>query len=160
MRKTGLLAVFMLSLFVFSSNILFCQTFKADDIVGKWWTDKNESIIQIYKKGNKYYGKIIWIKDKVYEKGDKEEGKEKHDRENPDSKLRSRPIVGLEIIQGFKFDGDDEWVDADIYDPESGNTYSCKAWLNSSKNKLDLRGYLGFSLIGRTTTWTRKVSKK
>ncbi len=151
----------MILLMIFSTNAIKAQEFKADDIVGKWYTEENKSIIQIYKKGNKYYGKIIGIRDKTYtEKDDKEYGKKKHDHENPDPKLRSRPIVGIVIIQGFEFDGDDEWVDADIYDPESGKTYSCKAWLNDKKNILNVKGYIGFSFIGRSTTWKRKVSKK
>ena len=156
MRKSGLLAIVVLMMFLCSSNMKTTQKFKADDTMGKWWTDKKESIIQVYKRGNKYYGKIIWIKEKTYEKGDKEYGKKKHDRENPNPKLRSRPIVGIVIIKGFKFDGDDEWYGADIYDPESGNTYSCKAWLNAKKDKLDLKGYIGLSIFGRTTTWTRR----
>jgi uncharacterized protein (DUF2147 family) len=81
-------------------------------------------------------------------------GKPRIDRENPDPKLRDRPVAGLEIMHGLKPAGPGKWDGGKIYDPETGNTYSCKMTLVSS-NELHLRGFLGISLIGRTTTWTR-----
>jgi uncharacterized protein (DUF2147 family) len=56
----------------------------------------------------------------------------------------------MEFLSDFVFDGDDEWVDGKVYDPESGNTYSCKMWLEDGN--LKLKGYVGISLIGRTET--------
>lgn len=120
-----------------------------DRIIGKWNTEENKSVIEIYKKGDKYCGKIIWMKNP------NENGKPKLDKDNPDEKLRNRPILNLEIMTNLEFDEDNEWEDGDIYDPESGNTYSCMITL-TNPDKIDMRGYLGFSLFGRTTVWTRK----
>lgn len=122
---------------------------KADDIVGNWLTaGKEQAKIQIYKKGEKYYGKIIWLKNPV------ENGKQRVDANNPDKSKRNNLIIGLLILTDFEFDGDDEWEDGDIYDPENGKTYSCYMYLKN-RNTLKLRGYIGISLFGRTETWTR-----
>ena len=81
-----------------------------------------------------------------------ENGKPKVDKNNPDDDLKSRPLVGMELLSDFEFD-DDEWEDGEIYDPESGKTYSCEMTLDG--NTLNVRGYIGVSWVGRTTEWTR-----
>lgn len=121
---------------------------KADDVVGVWLTaGKEPAKIQVYKSGDKYYGKIIWLK--YPEKN----GKPRTDIKNPDKNKQTRSVIGLVILQHFKFD-DDEWTDGDIYDPESGKTYSCTLSLKE-KNILKVRGYIGISLLGRTEIWNR-----
>lgn len=132
---------------VFLSVGVFAQS--ADAVVGKWLNKDKDAHIQIYKKGDKYFGKLVWLKNP-----NDESGKPKRDANNPKSNLKSRPIAGLELLQGFEYDGDGVWDDGTIYDPKSGKTYSCKLTLNGN-NKLDVRGYIGLSLIGRTDTWTR-----
>ena len=122
---------------------------KADDITGIWLSGgKEPAKIQIYKTGEKFYGKIIWLKNPT------ENGKQRVDSNNPDKEKQSNPIIGLVILKGFKFDGDDEWKGGDIYDPESGKTYSSYIYLKD-KNTLKVRGYIGISFFGRTETWTR-----
>lgn len=122
---------------------------KADELIGIWLTGgKEPAKIQIYKAGEKYYGKIIWLKNPI------ENSKQRVDANNPDKTKRSNPIIGLVMLTGFKFDGDDEWQDGNIYDPESGKTYSAYMYLKN-KNTLRVRGYVGISLFGRTETWTR-----
>jgi uncharacterized protein (DUF2147 family) len=122
---------------------------KADDIVGVWLTaGKEPAKVQVYKTGEKYYGVITWLQNPV------KEGKPRVDANNPDKSKRNNPIIGLIILKGFKFDGDDEWKGGDIYDPQNGKTYSCFLYLKD-KNTLKLRGYIGISLFGRTETWTR-----
>ena len=122
---------------------------KADDITGIWLTGgKEPAKIQVYKSGEKFYGKIIWLKNPT------ENGKQRMDGNNPDKAKQSNPIIGLLMFTGFKFDGDDEWKGGDIYDPESGKTYSSYMYLKD-KNTLKLRGYVGIFLLGRTETWTR-----
>lgn len=134
--------VCLLSFTAFSQN-------KADDITGTWLTGgKEPAKIQIYKSGEKYHGKIIWLKNST------ENGKSRVDGNNPDKGKRNNPIVGLVMLTGFKFDGDDEWKGGDIYDPESGKTYSSYMYLKDI-NTLKVRGYVGISLFGRTETWTR-----
>jgi len=125
---------------------------KADDIIGIWLTGgKEPAKIQIYKSGEKFYGQIIWLKNPT------ENGKQRMDGNNPDKSKRSNPIIGLVMLTGFKFDGNDEWKGGDIYDPESGKTYSSFMYLKD-KNTLKVRGYVGISLFGRTETWTRTKS--
>jgi len=120
----------------------------ADDIVGVWLTNgKEPAKIQIYKSGERYYGKIVWLKNPT------DNGKLKLDKHNHEKTKRNQPIAGLVILKGFRFD-DDEWGDGDIYDPESGKTYSCFLTLKD-KNTLKVRGYIGISLFGRTEVWTK-----
>jgi uncharacterized protein (DUF2147 family) len=119
-----------------------------DAIVGKWINSLNEAHIDITKRGDKYFGKIVWLKDPKDEKG-----VTKIDLKNPDEKLRSKPIVGLEILKNFVFD-DGRWTGGTIYDPKSGKTYKCNINLKGN-DVLHMRGYIGFSLIGRTEIWKR-----
>ena len=125
----------------------FAQT--RDDVVGKWFSSSGGAQIQIYKKGDKYFGKIVWLR-----KPNDENGNPKTDIRNPDPSLRSRPAVGLEILRNFTYAGNGEWEDGTVYDPKSGRTYSCKMSM-SDPDKLDIRGYIGFSMLGRTESWTR-----
>ena len=119
-----------------------------DAILGKWINSTAEAHIDISKRNDKYYGKLVWIKDP---KGT--EGTVKTDLKNPDPKLRKRTILGLEILKDFVFD-DGKWTDGSIYDPKSGKTYSCTLTLKDN-GELSMRGYIGISLIGRSETWKR-----
>ena len=129
------------------------QEVKGDDILGVWLNEDKDAHIQIYKEGDKYFGKIIWLREPI----DPDTGKPKVDDKNEDESLQNRPIMGLLLLTDFVFDGDDEWEDGEIYDPKSGNTYSCYMEFPDEDNKdyLKIRGYIGFSLLGRTTYWTR-----
>jgi len=120
----------------------------ADAIMGTWVNPNGQDHILIYKRGNKYFGKLDWIKFP-----NDETGKPKTDKENPDPALKSRPDLGLELLKNFVFDGDNVWDDGTIYDPKSGKTYSCKMTLDGTS--LRIRGYVGISLFGRTEVWTR-----
>lgn len=147
MKKNPLQLVVATALLLLSSMTVFAQ--KADDVVGVWLTAEEESHIEIFKKSDgKYYGKIVWLKEP-----NEEDGSAKLDDDNPDESLRSRPIMGMELLTGFEFDDDDMWEDGKIYDPKEGKTYSCQ--MEFDGNVLEVRGYIGFSLIGRTTRWTR-----
>jgi uncharacterized protein (DUF2147 family) len=77
------------------------------------------------------------------------------DNLNPDPALRDRALLGLTIMDGFTTAGDGKWKNGKIYDPNSGKTYKCKLTLVDA-NTLELRGYIGISLLGRTETWTRR----
>lgn len=127
----------------------FIGAYKADDITGKWLNADKDAHIEIYKSDNKYFGKIAWMKNPKDEKGN-----DKTDNNNPDPKLRSRKRMGLVIIKNLKFDGSKSWEGGEIYDPKSGKTYSLECTLES-KDKLNLRGYVGLSMFGKTTQFTR-----
>ncbi|MBI5326118.1 MAG: DUF2147 domain-containing protein [Ignavibacteriae bacterium] len=136
---------------LFISEIIVAQVAKDfDTVLGNWITGKGDAKVQIYKKNNKYFGKIIWLKNP-----NDENGKPKVDKENPEESLQKRPILGMEILTDFVYDGDYTWVDGDIYDPKSGSTYSCKMYLSKDYKTLEVRGYIGISLFGRTETWKR-----
>jgi len=122
------------------------STSKGDAIIGVWTNPAKDAKFEIYKKNNEYFGKIIWGT-----------GGDSKDSKNPDPKLQSRDVVGLTILNNFTFSGKNTWEDGSIYDPKNGKTYSCKLTL-ASTNKLDVRGYLGISLFGRTETWTKIIN--
>jgi uncharacterized protein (DUF2147 family) len=127
---------------VFSQN-------KADDIIGIWLTNgPDPAKIEISKAHDKYYGKIIWLKFPEDANGVKK------DINNPIKELRFKSIIGLTILRDFTFNKKSKWIDGLIYDPENGKTYSCNIKLKD-KNTLEVRGYIGVSLLGRTEVWRR-----
>ena len=128
---------------------LFVKAQKADAILGKWINPSGEGQIQVYKKGNLYFGKLAWLK----LPNDEATGQPKTDKNNPEKSLQSKPTLGLEILKNFTFDGEAVYEDGSIYDPKNGKTYKCKMTLDG--NKLKIRGYIGISLLGRSETWTR-----
>jgi len=130
---------------IFLSFNIFAQIKEADKILGVWLNEEKDGKVEIYKKSEKYFGKIVYSKNSP----------NGYDRENPEPKLRNRKIVGLEILTNFEYNGV-VWEDGKIYDPKSGNTYSCKMTLENEKI-LYIRGFVGFSLLGRTTIWTRST---
>lgn len=131
----------------------FAQTTNADALLGNWLTGSKKAIVQIYKEGNKYNGKIIWLKNPTYE-----DGKPKVDKHNPDKAKQTTPVMGLNLLRDFVFENG-KWVNGTIYDPEKGKTYSCKIAINATADILDVRGFIGISLIGRTEEWYKVQTK-
>lgn len=127
-----------------------------DAILGKWATANAKSTVDIYECGNKVCGKIVALKVPKYPADDEKgmAGQIKIDRENPDPALQKKPLIGLVVLKNFDRVEKGLWRNGTIYDPENGKTYKCKMTLESP-NKLHVRGYIGFSFIGRTTEWTR-----
>ncbi|RRQ45389.1 DUF2147 domain-containing protein [Chryseobacterium sp. SC28] len=115
-------------------------------IEGKWKTiddetEKPKSIVEIWKKPDgKYYGKIVQLLSKP-ENANCVACKD--DRKN-------KPLIGLEIIRGLKKEGN-EFTGGTITDPKKGKTYKCTITRNG--DKLNVRGYLGISMLGRDQTW-------
>jgi uncharacterized protein (DUF2147 family) len=133
-----------------------CLAAHTDDILGVWLNSDKDARIEIAKCGEKYCGTIVWLKEPNYPEGSKDgvPGTPKTDHHNPDPSLRKEPIIGLRIVHNFSFAGENVWKDGKVYDPKNGKTYKGRMTLVSPA-QLDLRGYIGISLIGRTTTWTR-----
>lgn len=127
-----------------------------DEILGVWHTTDDKSTVEIFKKKEAYCAKILTLKEPNWPASDEKGmgGKPKNDRNNPKPELRSRPILGMEFMNDFVYNGKKKWTDGKIYDPEVGKTYSCKMTLVNAK-KLEVRGYVGISLMGRTVEWTR-----
>ncbi|RYE35967.1 MAG: DUF2147 domain-containing protein [Sphingobacteriaceae bacterium] len=134
-------------LFIFLGLKLSAQN--KDAIVGNWFTAKRDAKIEIYKRGDAYFGKLAWFKDQT-DAG----GKPKLDTKNPNGSLKTRTLLNLEFLKNFVYKGDNSWENGEIYDAQSGKTYSSKMSL-SGNDKLNLRGYIGVSLFGRTEVWTR-----
>lgn len=132
----------------------------ADAIIGVWATDPEgeggQAHIEISAVGDQYSGKIVWLDEPLYTADDEdgEVGEPKVDKNNPDPALRSRPIMGLELMRGFTYDGKGTWKKGTIYDPDNGKTYKSKVRLGDN-GVLNVRGYIGISMIGRTSHWTR-----
>lgn len=137
---------------------LIANSFGNDEkqITGVWNTEDNRAKIEIFSCGGHTCGKIVWLGQPLYPAGDKGGmgGKPRVDRENPNPELRSRPLLGLQIMEGFEYIGNNTWAKGSIYDPESGETYKCKITLISHR-RLKLRGYVGIPLFGKTSAWTR-----
>ncbi len=127
-----------------------------DDILGIWNNEEKDAQIEIFRCAGKYCGNIVWIDKPLYsaDEGQARTGLPRRDDNNPNPDLRSRPIIGLQIMTAFEFTGDFRWGGGKVYDPNNGKTYSGKMTLVSS-DRLLLRGYVLFSLFGRTSTWTR-----
>ncbi|AWG23652.1 hypothetical protein FFWV33_13000 [Flavobacterium faecale] len=131
--------------------VLLCVTsvFYSQSITGKWKTIDDEtgeakSIVEIYERSGKIYGKVTEILDAKRAKALCQ------DCSGEDA---NKPILGLTIIKGLKKDGK-EYNGGSILDPKSGKVYRCLMEL-TDKDKLKVRGYVGFSLFGRTQVWYR-----
>src|ERR1700674_1053004 len=133
--------------------ILAAKTaFGADpnDITGQWQTDGGRSSIEIVGCGEKLCGKVVGLTHPNYLfSKDGPVGSPKVDGKNPDPALRNRPIIGLQVIEGLTATGANRWEHGTCYDPESGNSYKCKMHLEKP-GRLEVRGYIGISLLGRT----------
>ena len=144
MKKTILTMVI-----VVSSTLAFAQT--NTDIVGEWYNAEKDAVITLFEDGRKISGKITWMKFP----NDKN-GNPKTDLLNPDEKLRARARMGMVTMHSFVHIEAKVWGNGKLYDPKKGKTYSGKLTL-TDKNTLDLRGYIGFSFLGRSSAWTRKL---
>jgi uncharacterized protein (DUF2147 family) len=137
-------------LFLLTSTSLFAQK-DADQILGTWQTGSGNARVEIYKNANNFQGKIIWLSEPI----DPTTNKPKTDTKHPNSKLHTRPLLGLINLWGFSYnEKEGNWEHGHIYDPKSGKEYKCTITAKD-KNTLNVRGFIGFSMIGRTDVWTR-----
>lgn len=143
-------SMYLLAVLMFMSVMALGQ---ANQVVGIWLTAEGDSQVEITRKSdNKYYGKLVWLKDPL-----NEQGRIKVDDKNPDKAMQNRPLKGLELLKGFTYNNDEkEWAGGTIYDPQNGKTYDCYMWLDGN-NSLKIKGFvLGMRFLGRETTWTRE----
>jgi uncharacterized protein (DUF2147 family) len=145
-RLTALVLLLLLTLSAYAP-----QPDNADLLVGKWLSSRKKNQVQIYKQGNKYYGRLVWMAEPT----DPATNKPKLDSQNPEEKLRNRPLLNLVMVTNLSYKGNNVWSDGQIYNPEDGKTYSCDLTLKDP-NSLDLHGYImGIPFLGKTKTWTR-----
>jgi len=122
----------------------------ASSIEGVWLSEDGTGLIRIELGEDGPVGTIAGSPDGP----DQRKPSDKDDL-NPDPALRDKPLLGLTIMEDFTSAGDGKWKNGTIYDPNSGKTYKCKLTLVDA-NTLELRGYIGISLFGRTETWKRR----
>jgi len=113
----------------------------AQDIKGKWLTEAGDAQVEIYEQNGKVNGKIVWL----------QKGPDTKDVHNKDEKLRTRKLMGVNILSGLT-KKKEKWEGGRIYNPKNGKDYKCSIWMDG--NKLKVRGYIGF--LYETQTWTRK----
>jgi len=125
-----------------------------DKILGLWEVGSGKARVKMFAYGNKFGGKIVWLKEPNYP-----EGGVKVDKNNPDEALRTKPLLGYTNLTSFEPKGDGKYEGGTIYDPENGSTYNCEITMTDD-NTLEVRGYIGVSLFGRTDVWKRVILKK
>jgi uncharacterized protein (DUF2147 family) len=149
----------MKTLFIIAAILLAATAAYAtdgQDVIGSWQAAGNSSQLEIYPCGDKLCGKVAWLKHPNFmDAKDGPIGTTKIDLKNPDPALRNRPILGLRVMEGLTPTGNDSWEQGKCYDPESGNTYKCRMHL-ASPEKLEMRGFIGIPLFGRTYVLTRQ----
>ena len=131
---------------------LFFVTFfygQNQTVIGKWKTiddetGKAKSIVEIYEKSGKIYGKVIEIL---------EEEHKKKVCSNCSGEDKNKPVLGMVIIKGLTKDGKG-YANGKILDPKNGKLYKCFITLDE-KDKLEVRGFIGISVFGRSQYWYR-----
>lgn len=157
MKTNKILSFAVIAALIVSAGLFFqsfsTQQSEGDALIGVWSPSHGKAKVKVSKVGEKYFGKIVWLKEPMNEKGEK-----KTDVNNSDSKMHDTPLLGYKILKDFEYVGKNTWENGTIYDPENGSLYSCTIKMTDN-NTLDVRGYIGVSMIGRTDTWTRLESK-
>jgi uncharacterized protein (DUF2147 family) len=117
-----------------------------DEILGTWITDGGASKVDITRGDSGYSGKIIWLREPT------RDGKPVLDAKNTNPALRSRPILGLEILSGFTHAADGTWKGGTAYSPRRSRSYPAEIALTAD-NRLDLKVKDG--ILSKHTFWTR-----
>lgn len=139
----------LLIICLFLTGIGFAQS--EEEILGHWYTGNNGSVVQMFKEGGKYYGKLSWVKP----------GEEsKTDLNNPEKSLRSTPIMDVKFIRGLEWDASEkEYINGTVYNIQDGNSYDCYVELEG-KNTLELRGFIKLRMFGETKEFTRLTEEE
>lgn len=128
-----------------------------EGVVGTWRTADGRALIEIYPCGAKMCGRVAWLREPNFPADDREgmAGLPRSDRYNPKAELRNRKVLGLRIMEGFVRKGGTRWEQGTIYDADTGRTYRSRMTLLST-DRLDLHGYIGIPLLGKSSIWTRQ----
>lgn len=140
--------LFLTLAFFFSSGALYAND-KDLEVIGIWWNTEKDARVEIYRCGKKLCGRVVWLQTPLDDNGQKVK-----DVNNSDKSLRNREIMGMNVLEGFSFNGKDRWTDGTAYDPVSGNSYTSYLRLKD-RNTLELRGYIGTPMLGKTVLWER-----
>lgn len=140
------------------SLLMSYTTLQAQSPIGLWKTiddetNKPRSLVRIYEEDGKLYGRV----EKLFLEPGEDPDPVCDDCDEDDPRYNQR-VMGMIVMEGLEREtkGDDSsWEDGKILDPENGKVYGCEASLQSA-DKLKIRGYIGFSLLGRTQYWYRQ----
>lgn len=140
-----------------SIGFIFAPVLEAasDPVEGFWWTEDREGVVEIRQSDAGPVGRIVWLLEAVHPEGHEKAGQSVLDEENPEADLRSRPVLGLRILEGFEQHREGDWRGGEIYDPENGRTYRARMRIAGAGEQLNLRGYVGTPMLGRTARWER-----
>jgi uncharacterized protein (DUF2147 family) len=124
----------------------------ADDILGKWQNLDKNLIVEIYKEGNCYKGRLLWFKNS----NEKDNPSNTWlDVNNPDPALRTRKILGMDVLQKLVYNSKNNcWDGGEIYDSTTGRTWNSSLRF-SSDGTLDVRGFWHFEFIGKTMSFKK-----
>ena len=116
---------------------------------GIWFTQKKDGIVEIFRCGERLCGRLVWFRIKP-----DDPNPDALDLNNPDPALRRQKLCGLVFMKDFVPQPPDTWEDGAVYDPDSGNTYHATLRIQAD-GSLDLHGYIGIPLFGRSEIWSR-----
>jgi uncharacterized protein (DUF2147 family) len=141
----------LLILFCLLTSAIHAQQ-KADAIKGKWMSTDNNLEVEVFRENNEFKARLLWFDDS----DDKTKPTNSRlDEKNHDKSLRSRKLIGIEVLHKLEYNADDdEWTDGIIYDSSSGKEWDAKAWINSA-GLLKVRGYWHLSIFGETMSFKR-----
>jgi len=123
-----------------------------DAITGKWESTQKNLIVEVYKQNNAFKARIVWFHD---DDDTITPIEERLDIKNPNKSLRSRKILGMDVLSGLVYDPkQNRWEKGRIYDSSSGRTWDATVWLLDA-NHLNVRGFYLVRLFGKTLNFTR-----
>ena len=136
-------SAFLASALLLTAGTAMAAEMKASDAEGVWETATG-GYVEVYEDGGTYKGTIVGSKS----------GEARYDKNNPDESKQDRRLLGVTVLKGLEYVGDGKFEGGNIYSPDNGKTYKAKA-TQTGADSLDVRGYMGISLIGKSQTWKR-----
>ena len=143
----------ILLLIALGLTLISAHTAATENPVGLWRTiddksGKEKSLVRVTESN----GQLQLTVEKLF----REPGEEPNPLcDKCPGEKKNKPVIGMQIGSGLKKDGD-VWSGGEILDPQNGKTYRCKVWLEDKGKKLNVRGFIGVSVLGRTQTWIRE----
>jgi uncharacterized protein (DUF2147 family) len=157
MRNVEYREIFAVCVFAVLSIFFQFETVQAEDMsspVGVWRTydektGEAKALVEIHEEFNAMFGRVVKLLPRPGRPPD------------PVCQFcggdhKDQPILGMQVIWDMRKEGH-EWVQGKILDPESGKIYSSKMWLENDGKILVVRGFIGFSLLGRSQRWVREI---
>ena len=123
-----------------------------DEILGRWMATDKSVAVNVYREGNSFKAKVIWFDERL---GSGTPMNTRHDTHTPDVKMRSRKVIGMDILNNLEYNAEDNrWENGKIYDASSGRTWDTFAEIKKD-GSMYVRGFWKFTWIGRTLNFKR-----